>query len=468
MLIETKTQFNILATQFSKGLANYSPKPIRASKIREMLAKAIGFKSHNGLLNGLPIDANRWTKPEAVEQLAGLLVNHDGIQAPVADLIEFAIDQAGLFFEEGISATYGQTIEDYAFFRRDDYDGKTIICLTPLGRKIYEEVEALHDSIPVISSENLERWQHAVMNVVQRHPANPWPKAMYCYEIAPAFWQTNWCEALPRHPDKGFMPDAQDGFREFAGTYADELLPIAKTAIEQFQKWLGPNAKSVANHNLISEDSETFYWPAILYMGGMIALNSGEDRLAKRWLGLNHKLVDQDNFGARYGLSVLRLNDGRGSIQTLFPKDSTCAWGWLARALDVYVRGDADKAVQHFLCALRYNFGVCEAFGQQLRGRERIRVMSNHGAPAFIQEFMFRTQPFWLAHPQARAFFGSICRDPYVQVRVEDFHIHRSQGIGYAFKPAEFRFEHEKRMNELLENLNTSVISAAKQAGSWP
>lgn len=468
MLIESKTQFNLLAAQFGKILADYTPKPIRASKIREMLAKAIGFKSHNGLLNALPVDSQRWQEPEAMERLTELLMNHDGIQAPGAELVGLAIDQMEPAIRKLKSTPGERTIEDYAFFRTDDYDGETIICLTPLGRKVYDEVEATRDSIPLISTENLGHWEQALVRIMERHPANPWPKAMYCYSVAPSFWQTNWCEALPHHPEKGFMPDAEEGFREYAGSYAGELLPIAKAAIEQFEKWLGPNARTVAEHNLISENAETFYWPAILYIGGMIALNSGEDRLAKRWLGLNLKLVAQDNFGARYGLSVLRLNDGKGSVQSLFPKDSACAWGWLARALDAFVRGKTDKAVQHFLMALKYNYGVCEAFGQLLRGRKQIRIMSNHAAPAFIQEFMFRTQPFWKAHPRAKRYFAALCYDPYVQVRVEDYHVHRSEGIGSAFKTAEFRIEHERRTGELWEGVSRAVASASRNARPWP
>ncbi|WP_138437836.1 hypothetical protein [Marinobacter shengliensis] len=468
MLIESKAQFNSLAAQFSDGIADYSPKPIRASKIREMLAKAIGFKSHNGLLSQLPIDAQCWAKSDALERLSHLLKSHDGIKAPVTDIIAQAIDRGCGINGQVQCTSQSRTIEDYAFSRTADYDGKTVICLTPLGRKVYEECMALHDSIPLISIENLERWEEAMLRLIDRHPANPWPKAMYCYCVAPSFWQANWCEALPHHPEKGFMPDAEEGFREYAGSYGDELLPIATTAIEQFEKWLGPNAKTVAEHNLISENAETFYWPAILYIGGMIALNSGEDRLAKRWLGLNLKLVAQDNFGARYGLSVLRLNDGKGSVRSLFPQDSACAWGWLARALDALVRGNTDKAVQNFLLALKYNYGVCEAFGQPLRERKQIRIMSNHAAPAFIQEFMFRTLPFWKAHPEAKSFFGAICRDPYVQVRVEDYHVHRSEGIGSAFKTAEFRIEHERRAGELWEGVSRAVASASRNARPWP
>ena len=108
MLIESKNQFNLLAAQFVNGIADYSPKPIRASKIREMLAKAIGFKSHNGLLNGLPINSQQWREPKSVERLTELLVNHDGIQAPpVADLIGLAIDQMELSIRTLKSANYG-------------------------------------------------------------------------------------------------------------------------------------------------------------------------------------------------------------------------------------------------------------------------------------------------------------------------------------------------------------------------
>ena len=468
MLIETKAQFNVLAAQFSDGVAMYSPKPIRASKLREMLAKAVGFKSHNGLLNGLPINPQRWTDTEAVERLSALLANHDGIQAPVAELIDRAIDQTSRFTGKYQNTGTSRSIEDYAFFRKDDYDDKIIICLTPVGRKVFEKVEAIHDSIPLISSENLDRWQQALMNVIERHPANPWPKAMYCYTIGPSFWQANWCEALPRHQEKGFMPDPEEGFREYAGAYAEELLPLAKEAITQFEAWLGPNAKNVAAHNLISGDAEPFYWPAILYMGGMIALNCGQSRLAKRWLNLNLKLVPGDNFGARYGLSALRLNDGKGSIQSLFRKDSTCAWGWLARALDAFVRGHSDKAIQHYLYALKDNYGAFEAFGPRLRGREHIRIMSNHAAPAFIEELMFRIQPFWKAHPEVSGFFRAICHDPYVQVRVEDYHRHKSLGIGLAFKPMAFRVDHDKRSAELWEAVALAVETARRLARPWP
>lgn len=93
MLIESKRHFNVLAEQFHKAIAGHSHKPIRISKIREMLAKVVGFKSHNGLLNGLPIDSQSWLEPEAVDRLRELLVCHDGIQAPVADLIGLALEQ---------------------------------------------------------------------------------------------------------------------------------------------------------------------------------------------------------------------------------------------------------------------------------------------------------------------------------------------------------------------------------------
>lgn len=114
------------------------------------------------------------------------------------------------------------------------------------------------------------------------------------------------------------------------------------------------------------------------------------------------------------------------------------------------------------------NYGVFEAFGQRLWGRTKIRIMSNHDAPAFIQEFMFRTQPFWKAHPEAKRFFTSICLDPYVQVRVEDFHQHKTQGIGLALQPVEFQVEHHKRSEELKNALDQAVLSASRNARLWP
>lgn len=465
MLIESKRHFNVLAEQFHKAIAGHSPKPIRASKIREMLAKAVGFKSHNGLLSGLPIDSQLWLEPEAVDRLRELLVSHDGIQAPVADLIELAIEQMEPVVRNVNSTSDDRTIEDYAFFRTDDFDRKLVICLSPLGRKVYDEVANLRDSIPLISVENLNRWEQDLLKVIERHPANPWPKAMYCCDIASSYWQTDWCEDLQRRPEGGYLPDADEGFSKGARSYAEELMPVAKSAIEQFQKWLGPNAKNTADPNFFSHDSETFYWPAILYMGGMIALNCGEVRLAKRWLNLNYKLTGRDSFGARYGLSVLRLNDGKGSVQSLFPKDSACSWGWLAKALDAFVRGNREKAVEHFLMALKFNYGVFEAFGHRLRGRGQIRIMANYNAPAHIQEFMFRTQPFWKTHPEAKRYFVTICHDPYVQVRLEDFYLHQSQGIGLGFKPVEYQLEHEKRSGELWEAVIIEVMAGSREAG---
>lgn len=276
MLIKSKRHFNVLAEQFQKAIAGHSPKPIRISKIRQMLAKAVGFKSHNGLLNGLPIDSQSWLEREAVDRLTELLVGHDGIQAPVADLIGLALEQMEPVVRNVDSTSNDRTIEDYAFFRTDDFDGKSVICLSPLGREVYDEVANLRDSIPLISNENLNRWEQALLQVMERHPANPWPKAMYCCDIASSFWQTDWCEVLSRHPEGGFLPDAEEGFSQYAKSYAEKLLPVAKSAIEQFQRWLGPHTKNTADPNFFSHDSETFYWPAILYMGGMIALNCGE------------------------------------------------------------------------------------------------------------------------------------------------------------------------------------------------
>lgn len=94
-MIENKSAFNRFAHAFQLKLMADHNGAIKISKAREILAKAVGAKSHNQLLSQLPMPLENWQDPDALSRLSSLLrSNHDiKLQTPCAQLMQSVIEE---------------------------------------------------------------------------------------------------------------------------------------------------------------------------------------------------------------------------------------------------------------------------------------------------------------------------------------------------------------------------------------
>lgn len=161
-------------------------------------------------------------------------------------------------------------------------DNEYVLHFTDIGWGVYNAVSETierHTWQPPERSYDIETVIEKLDGITQHHPNNPWSRAAKV------------C----------FLAD----MAEYENSFSIELLKEAKCSVTLFELLFEGYEKKAAPHNLVTHNAETFYWPALLYWGGILALECDELQLAKRWLKLNKRLCPQDNFGARFVLSDL-------------------------------------------------------------------------------------------------------------------------------------------------------------------
>lgn len=219
---------------------------------------------------------------------------------------------------------------EYAYL--DRVHDVPVLRFTELGRSIYDAIQDLlpEDNGQSVSNFSFEECSARVEAIALRHPNNPWPSALFITAFAYRYFQGGWADNLRHNRDKGFDPDVDPGFKRSAKKNALTLLPYARSAISLFEELYGTEKSHAPDHKSYILDVDTFTWPAVLYWGGLVALNAGEDALAKRWLTLHRKIVPDDNFGARFHLTAMALNNGKPKINyigVLGPLGKTCSRG---------------------------------------------------------------------------------------------------------------------------------------------
>ncbi|OES24153.1 hypothetical protein [Alteromonas macleodii] len=462
MNICSKAEFNFCASRFRDSINNVYGFVIKPSKVRELLAKCAGFKSHNSLLSKLPIDAEIWLQDTASSLLDWLIKEFNGMTVETSLILKDVFDDQR---ERSDNVGANFAISEYGYIRQTNTDsGEDVICLTPLGRRILDVAQ-----LTVSDLENGQAYTDDIVlavdklrHVIDEHPNNPWPKAVYLTTLAPLYYQGGWADNLKRSNSGGLLPDHNSSFEVNALANSDMFLDMAIETVSQFRGWIGSNHKRLSDHRLISQHGEPYYYPAALYWSAKIALNAGHFELAKKWFTWHAQIVPGDNFGARYYLSALSLIRRKNRIKTYFPKDEFCdCWGWLCLAVDAFILGKAESAVQLFIKSVKDNYGSFEIFGGMLATRNDIKIMSNHSAPAFVNELMFITKPFWEANSNAMEFFRSICSAPGMVDAVSEYHLAQSNKIGLAFKDpkdvARIRTKCVKAENALDELITTYI-----------
>jgi hypothetical protein len=324
------------------------------------------------------------------------------------------------------------TVFDYADIDIRE-DGETFLAFTELGQSIYDAVSSYLPDPYTATEEQIDRFEDSIGLLRERHPNNPWPIAMHISALAPILWQGDWTfgwnsEQTPY--------DAPDGYVKFAPGFASEVLPDIKRAISLFEQLYGSHSEKAPDPKLISGQykygTDTHYWPATLYWGGVIAFTAGDEANAYRWLSKCHKLDSTGSFGTRYYLAMLRLNRGKGSVRSLFPRLSSgepyhTVVSRLARAAEAYIKQKHNLAKQHFADALGCSWAASEPFAGRDRQLAALHVNSNIDTPAEVQEFMHRTKPFWSRHKDAGAFFTKLATNPDVKKALRTLYLREAE-----------------------------------------
>lgn len=154
---------------------------------------------------------------------------------------------------------------------------------------------------------------------------------------------------------------------------------------------------------------------------------------------------------------MISLNEGKGQISKFFKKHYCDAWGWLALACEAFVKGDKTKARKYYFEAVLNTWAALEAFSPELKERSNLKVLNNHETPAFIQEFMFRTNKFWDQNPEAKLFFSEIANQENARKTVIQYHQHKTSMLGYALKPDINHFQIEEKLSELKESMRQAI-----------
>lgn len=314
-------------------------------------------------------------------------------------------------------------------------NGKVFLELTPSGAAI---LEALQQIFERVQESNPINQLDEVRSFIERYPQNPWALALYVHHFHSRFYQGDWSErVILQRGNARSNFDADPDIAKLMKANATTFLPIAKKAIELFDELLeGKGAQHVDRNLPTRSKAETFFYPAILYVGARVAANAGDEKLAIAWAARNLAIVDNDNFGARHLLSALYLNEGRAdsAVLKLFPAPAHEGWGCLCTAASAAAYGDRKEAIKRTAKLLCYWWAPIELFaGRWAEARKSTVLNSNHDTPAHFQELYFRTKKFWAREEKAKAFFTALSADSEVRRLVLARHVANAgmYGAGY-------------------------------------
>lgn len=367
----------------------------------------------------------------------------------------------------------GSDATEYAMLVDREHDGHVHLRFTESGRAIFG---ALMDTIPnSMGRGGREGWQEQMVKVeslIARYPSNPWVHAAFVCSFAEYYFQGDWSQHLanPRESGTGYaQADADPGFVKYACENSGIFLAHAKRGIELFDQLLEGKGDRHTEHNLsIGSEVDNFYYPALLYFGAYVAANAGDVRLAIQWAQRNQKLVDGDNFGVRYLLGPLYLNEGRATsaIKKLFPlgADYSDPVGHLCVAASAASHGNGEDAVKHLGRALEMTWAPVELFSAKwAEARTQTKVMSNHDAPAFFQEWRHRSAPFLERETRVAAFFRGMANDKALREVLLAYHVANSGLVGVGLvdlEQAAPRYRAEEQAKQTLRQMMPSLLTA--------
>lgn len=298
------------------------------------------------------------------------------------------------------------------------------LSFTELGRSIIESVNVLLPSDESFASDNaFEKCVAGLTALSNRHPNNPWVSAVLIIEMSKRYYQTTWADYV--HGRSQFSESFLH-IEPIAASAAEDFLEEVAECISTFEAlYEGKGRKAVTyryyeNHSEFGGDQ--FYWSAILFYGSIIAANAGDLNRAYSWM-LSHYTINKrsDGFGSRYYLAAFRLVRGKGSIRQLFPLRSPDAspWSNLSLAAEAYIKQRPIEAARFFAQTVFHCYQVAVYFLGEIPRLDGAYIGSNSRSLASVEEYFYRTEPFWLLHPDAQAFFVDLLDTQSIDLLVE-------------------------------------------------
>ncbi|WP_415913420.1 hypothetical protein [Neptuniibacter sp. QD37_11] len=311
------------------------------------------------------------------------------------------------------------TVHDYATLVCRD-DGECFIPFTKEGKMIFD---AANDCVPDpyrTSYEDRLAYETRLQEMADAYPQNPWVVALWLYNNADLHWQDDWTSNW----DSKQNPFNADEERMEQGLiWGNRLYPYARRAIKQFETLYQGRGKDAPNPKLAAwgfeHDVDCFYWPAMLFIGGMIALNAGKYEQAYKWFMKCWKIQGSDGFGARYYVAILRLIRGKGSVSKalIHPEygRDTRPIASLAFAFDAFIKKQFKEAKMYFAEAIKSTWAVLTVFTyDEVPELESLRQFTNVNTPAAIQEFLWHVMPLRDERYDVDDFFCVIAEQPEV------------------------------------------------------
>lgn len=346
---------------------------------------------------------------------------------------------------EGNAGGSGSAIgSDYAYLTTDS-EGAAFLSFTAHGRAVLDALEEITNRA---AHQELQEYLPLLDDLVARYAQNAWVRAAYVMTLSAPYWQRMWADDLPRGSNNRVFSanSADSGFKRHAKSLALELLPHAKDAIKLFEDLYGDQSRNLAAHNLAfvagaKHGVDSYYYPAILHFGGMVALNAGDHALAKRWLTHNLKVVPQDNFGSRYPLSALNLALGKGPTSRLFSykksDDYWDVWYDFVKLAELLRDSKTEAAKEALVRALTGSPHALRAIDDSYHDTDDCWVRSNHDHIAHFEEFFYRSRQFWERNPGMMTTLkgwvaGKELRDAY-----KGMHLAASAAVGTGFMSSE-------------------------------
>lgn len=325
---------------------------------------------------------------------------------------------------------------DYAYLDTDS-QGSALLSFTAHGRAV---LDALEEVTGEAERQDLEEYLPRLDALVASYPVNPWVRAAYVITLSAPYWQSMWAQNLPRGSNRrGFSPSsANSGYMKHARSFARELLPHAELAIKLFEEMYEGQSANLAHHKLHGaggkHGADSFYYPAILYFGGMVALNAGNHALAKRWLTHNKKVVSDDNFGSRYPLSALNLALGSGPTSALFKFKSADgyvdSWYDFVRLAEFLSKDKMPAAKKALIRLLKGSPHALRAFDSSYHDTDHCWVGSNHDHIAHFEEFFYRSRPFWDRNPEFLATVNRWLSSAKLRDAYKNLHLAATAAVG--------------------------------------
>lgn len=241
---------------------------LRSNRVLNLIAQSKGLYGLTGM-------TSRWW----IARDIGLF------ESPATHREQFRIVKMEMELLEGLetAAPTARSAHEYAVVGTTWTPDQFVLNFTAIGKAVFEAVRYIverYDWQPVERSYDANTVVAKLEAISRHHPNNPWSGAAIA------------C----------FVGRLDNEIGDNARLIFDE----AQRSIEIFTSLYDGHEKQTPSHRTFAPDADTFYWPAVLYWGGLAALECGHVIEGKRWLNLNKKISGRDDFSARIALQEFK------------------------------------------------------------------------------------------------------------------------------------------------------------------